>query len=182
MMDTAQAVPIALVRTIAGPLHQQIVARVRAAIASGMLAPGARLPASRVFATQLGVARGTVETAYALLAGAGAIIPQGAAGTMVSPDLAGRAATPTRPEIARRGASLPPPEPARPFCLGLPTLDAFPRTLWARWRRAKRGHREHRGWPTWAIRTRSGIRRCARRSQSILGCRVALFAIRRRYW
>ncbi len=74
-MDTAQAVPIALDRTIAGPLHQQIVACVRAAIASGMLAPGARLPASRVFATQIGVARGMVETAYALLAGAGAIIP-----------------------------------------------------------------------------------------------------------
>ena len=131
-MNAAEAVPIALDRTIAGPLHQQIVARLRAAIASGLLAPGARLPASRVFATQLGVARGTVETAYALLAGEGAIVPQGAAGTVVSPDLAGRAATLTRPEIARHAATLPPPEPVRPFRLGLPALDAFPRTLWAR--------------------------------------------------
>jgi GntR family transcriptional regulator/MocR family aminotransferase len=131
MIDAAPIVPIALDRTIAGPLHQQIVARLRAAIASGLLAPGARLPASRVFATQLGIARGTVETAYALLAGEGAIVPQGAAGTIVSRDLAGRAATLMRPEIARRGAVLPPADPVRPFRLGLPALDAFPRTLWA---------------------------------------------------
>jgi GntR family transcriptional regulator / MocR family aminotransferase len=132
MTGFVQTVPIALDRTIAGPLHQQIVARLRAAIASGLLSPGTRLPSSRVFATQLGLARGTVELAYALLAGEGAIVANGAAGTMVSPDLAGRAATLMRPEIARRGPSVPTAEPIKPFRLGLPALDAFPRSLWAR--------------------------------------------------
>jgi GntR family transcriptional regulator / MocR family aminotransferase len=68
MPGSVSTVPITLDRTVSGPLYQQIVARLRAAIAGGRLAPGSRLPASRVLATQLGVARGTVETAYALLA------------------------------------------------------------------------------------------------------------------
>jgi GntR family transcriptional regulator/MocR family aminotransferase len=132
MVETGQVVPITLDRRVGGPIYQQIVARLRATIAAGMLAPGARLPASRVLATQLGVARGTVETAYALLIGEGTIVSRGAAGTMVSPELAGRTATLVRPAPIRRGASLPAPEMPKPFRLGLPALDAFPRTLWAR--------------------------------------------------
>jgi len=125
------SLPITLDRTVAGPVYQQIVARLRAAIESGALAPGARLPASRVLATQLGVARGTVETAYALLVGEGTIVARGAAGTLVSPELAGRGA-PVAPPLVRRGVVPAPPEPIRPFRMGLPALDAFPRKLWAR--------------------------------------------------
>jgi GntR family transcriptional regulator/MocR family aminotransferase len=132
MPDAMPAVPIALDRTVSGPLYQQIVARLRAAIAAGRLAPASRLPASRVLATQLGVARGTVETAYALLAGEGTIVSRGAGGTVVARELAGRTAALARPEIVRRGAPLRGPEPPPPFRLGLPALDAFPRTLWAR--------------------------------------------------
>jgi GntR family transcriptional regulator/MocR family aminotransferase len=124
--------PVALDPTVAGPMYQQIVSRLRAAIAAGTLAPGARLPATRVLATQLGVARGTAETAYAVLAGEGLIVTRGAAGTVVSLALRGRNARPVRQVAATRGNPLPPPEPPRPFRLGLPALDAFPRTLWAR--------------------------------------------------
>ena len=41
----------------------QIATRLRAAIAAGALAPGARLPSARALADQLGVARGTVDAA-----------------------------------------------------------------------------------------------------------------------
>jgi GntR family transcriptional regulator/MocR family aminotransferase len=118
--------------TVAGPMYRQIVTRLRTAIAAGTLAPGARLPATRVLATQLGVARGTVETAYAVLAGEGLIVTGGAAGTMVSPALRGRKPRLARPVAVPRGSTLPTPEPPRPFRLGLPALDVFPRTVWAR--------------------------------------------------
>jgi GntR family transcriptional regulator/MocR family aminotransferase len=113
-------------------MYQQIAARLRTAITAGTLAPGTRLPATRVLATQLGVARGTAETAYAVLAGEGLIITNGAAGTTVSPALRGRKSRPLRPMATARGNTLPAPEPPQPFRLGLPALDVFPRTLWAR--------------------------------------------------
>jgi GntR family transcriptional regulator/MocR family aminotransferase len=132
MQPGATAPPIVLDRKLAGPLYQQIVARLRDAVAGGALAPGMRLPASRVLATQLGVARGTVESAYALLAGEGVIESQGAGGTIVARSLVGRVAElgrPSRGPTTRRLTDTPPPQP---FRLGLPALDAFPRTLWSR--------------------------------------------------
>jgi GntR family transcriptional regulator/MocR family aminotransferase len=66
------------------PLFLQIAARIRSAIANGHLEAGARLPSARVLAAQLAVARGTVDAAFALLAGEGAILSRGAAGTVVS--------------------------------------------------------------------------------------------------
>lgn len=111
------------------PLQEQIYRRVRAAIADGRLPPGERVPSARALAGELGVARGTVDAAYARLAGEGYLLPRGSAGTVVSPALradqhlpdAERATMPDR----RRTAPLP-------FQMGLPALDAFPRTLWSR--------------------------------------------------
>ena len=68
----------------AEPLFLQIAARVRAAIMAGHVAAGDRLPSARALAAQLAVARGTVDAAYAMLAGEGAIVTRGAAGTVVS--------------------------------------------------------------------------------------------------
>ena len=112
------------------PAFRQIADRVREAVAAGLLAPGDRLPPARVLAAQLGLARGTVDTAYALLAGEGFIEGRGAAGTIVSP-LLSPAAPPPPP------APAPVPEIGQvtgvlPFRMGLPALDAFPRTLWSR--------------------------------------------------
>ena len=59
----------------------------RSEILSGRLAAGARLPSSRTLASQLGVARGTVEVAYQMLAGEGYTIGDGARGTIVNPAL-----------------------------------------------------------------------------------------------
>jgi GntR family transcriptional regulator / MocR family aminotransferase len=68
---------ITLDRDAAGPLSQQIASRLRDAITVGTLAPGARLPSARSLAGQLGVARGTVDAAYAILAGEGTLEPRG---------------------------------------------------------------------------------------------------------
>jgi GntR family transcriptional regulator/MocR family aminotransferase len=122
--------PIILDRTVSGPLHLQIATRLRAAIAAGVLTPGARLPSARSLAGQLGVARGTVDAGYAVLIGEGVVVPRGSAGTIVSPELAARAAAPTqrRMPFAARRAEVP--TGPLPFRMGLPALDAFPRKLW----------------------------------------------------
>jgi GntR family transcriptional regulator/MocR family aminotransferase len=132
--DRARA-PISLDRTSTVPLFRQICERTRGAIVAGQLHPGERLPSARGLAAQLGAARGTVEAAYAILAGEGWIVARGAAGTIVTPQLAQAAsATRSAPAPSRHGASDNrggQPEP-RPFRMGLPALDAFPRKQWAR--------------------------------------------------
>src|SRR5215831_15730380 len=69
------------------PLFRQIRDRIAGAVLDGRLAPGSRLPSARSLAAQLSIARGTVETAYQLLAGEGYVIARGAAGTLVAPAL-----------------------------------------------------------------------------------------------
>lgn len=115
----------------AEPLYLQIAKRLRDAVTTGTLKPGARLPAARVLASQLAIARGTVDAAYAVLAGEGALqTRRGSAGTVISPEFSARSVPPLQPAL-----SLEPPataEPAdRPFRMGVPALDAFPRKTWA---------------------------------------------------
>ncbi|MEO8895598.1 MAG: PLP-dependent aminotransferase family protein, partial [Rhizomicrobium sp.] len=107
---------------------QQLYDRVRTAIVEGRLAPGERLPSARSLAVQLGVARGTIDAAYARLAGEGYLRARGQAGTIVSPALRG---VPSGPVPA---APVPQTSvaPLLPLRLGLPALDLFPRKLWAR--------------------------------------------------
>jgi GntR family transcriptional regulator / MocR family aminotransferase len=122
---------ITLDPTETGPLFLQIAARVRTAIARGQMSPGGRLPSSRALAAQLAVARGTVDAAYAMLAGEGAIVAHGSAGTIVA-GLAGR-----RGQAPEQSPFTFPPAPAAtpsaplPFRMGLPALAEFPRKLWS---------------------------------------------------
>ncbi len=115
------------------PLQEQLYQRIRAAIAKRQLTPGEKLPSVRTLASELGVARGTVDTTYARLAGEGYLLSRGPAGTIVSPDLQ-IGAPPAR--AVRSRLQLAPEEESggepRPFQLGQPALDAFPRTLWTR--------------------------------------------------
>jgi len=128
-------VAFALDRRSRVPVYRQLYNRTRAAITSGQLRSGERLPSARSLAAQLGAARGTVDAAYAMLAAEGWIVARGPAGTIVAPDLAeklrGWAPTVT---ATQRGASkgLAAEIPPRPFQMGLPALDAFPRKLWSR--------------------------------------------------
>ncbi|MBA5236147.1 PLP-dependent aminotransferase family protein [Pectobacterium aroidearum] len=116
------------------PLYLQLYRRYRDAITAGKLHPGDRVPSVRSLASELNLARGTVEMAYQMLASEGYFLTRGPAGTIVSPRLenlgeSGHIATslsqiPTRPQTEA--------DQVQPFQLGLPALDAFPRKSWAR--------------------------------------------------
>jgi GntR family transcriptional regulator/MocR family aminotransferase len=130
----------------AEPLYRQIYTRFRSAIAEGLLPPGARIPAARALALELGLARGTVESAYSLLTAEGYVEARGQAGTIVTPALARHAAVAPAPASGKSKAqpllyphrdpelALPgsPSSSTLPFQMGLPALDAFPRKVWAR--------------------------------------------------
>jgi len=68
----------------AAPVYRQIAERVRADIASGQLAPGARLPTIRALAAELGVNRDTVALAYEELSREGLVEATVGRGTFVS--------------------------------------------------------------------------------------------------
>lgn len=120
--------------TAVTPFYRQIYDRVRGAIASGVLKPGDRIPSARALTKELGLARGTIETAYSLLAAEGYIQARGQAGTIVTPDLKPRpsmAIPPPRPDAGIAATSFR-PDSILPFQMGLPALDMFPRKIWAR--------------------------------------------------
>src|SRR5882757_1669126 len=71
----------------AAPFYRQIYDRFRGAIAEGVLKPGDRIPSARALTEELGLARGTVNAAYSLLAAEGYIQARGQAGTIVTPGL-----------------------------------------------------------------------------------------------
>jgi len=66
------------------PLHRQLYQRLRSAILEGQLASGARLPATRTLAVELGVSRTTVLAAYEQLRDEGYLDSQIGAGTTVA--------------------------------------------------------------------------------------------------
>src|SRR5579863_4218008 len=129
--EPAKQKPVRIDRRSAVAIHRQLYDRIRAAIAEGRLVPGERLPSARSLAVQLGVARGTVDAAYARLAGEGYILGRGQGGTIVSPAL--RANIVPARAIAKIPATAgEPSEPSLPLRLGVPAFDLFPRKLWAR--------------------------------------------------
>src|SRR5215831_18655475 len=115
------------------PVYREVYLRIRSEILSGRLAAGTRLPSSRTLATELGIARGTVVTAFQMLAGEGYTSSAGARGTVVNVELPrARKSKPTA-EPAETGKHhrtiYTTPTPLL-FQVGLPALDAFPRKLW----------------------------------------------------
>ncbi|WP_088347477.1 MULTISPECIES: PLP-dependent aminotransferase family protein [Rhodomicrobium] len=130
-----KALQLKLDRTTKIPLAEQIRRGVGTAIETGVLAPGARLPSWQDLAAQLGVARGTVRTAYEKLAAAQLIVASRAAGTRVAqrPRAAEESEQPpgagsfmqTYQEMTR-GPAL--------FQMGVPATETFPATLFARLR------------------------------------------------
>ncbi|NHF62787.1 MULTISPECIES: GntR family transcriptional regulator [Microcella] len=69
----------------ATPPYEQIRVQVRDAVASGALAPGAKLPPVRRLAEDLGLAVNTVARAYRELEADGVVETRGRNGTVVSP-------------------------------------------------------------------------------------------------
>ncbi len=123
---------LALDRRSVTPLRRQLYERLRDAITRGTLQPGERLPSARTLANQLAVARGTVDAAYATLAGEGYIVSRGAAGTVVAEGVAGELIARSRRNVTRRPLAPGTAAAIQPFQMGLPAMDAFPRKLWAR--------------------------------------------------
>lgn len=66
------------------PVYEQIRAQLAALVAVGSLLPGARLPASRDLARDLGVAVGTVQRAYRELEASGVVHSRRRTGTVVA--------------------------------------------------------------------------------------------------
>jgi GntR family transcriptional regulator/MocR family aminotransferase len=120
--------------TATDPFYRQIYERFRNAIDSGSLQPGGRIPSARALTKELGLARGTIDAAYSLLAAEGYIQARGQAGTIVTPGLEPR--KPMRsPRPAIDSDTVAPsfrPDSVLPFQMGLPALDVFPRKIWAR--------------------------------------------------
>ena len=88
------ALHIMIDRSAKVSLAEQIRNGILAAIRSGALAPGARLPSWITLATQLGVARGTVKSAYERLTDEQVVESSRSGGTKVAlrPTGAGRSA------------------------------------------------------------------------------------------
>ena len=143
-------VMIPLDRESAVPLSHQIYHELRRAIVGSELPAGARLPSTRELARQLGVARFTVDDAYARLAAEGYVAGRRGSGTYVADHVQLREtengdSPPSRP-VERRLSAWSRRLPSSPdeivaqrvtgdeirFMTGMPALDAFPWTVWQR--------------------------------------------------
>ena len=130
------------------PRHQTLTnwlyGELRSAVLDGRLAPGARLPASRDFASQYGLSRGTVVSVLERLQAEGYITSRVGFGTWVN-----RVETPQRPRqatttpayIRRVVSTYKRPQPwvdmafvdgVRPFRIGAPAINEFPSEVWGR--------------------------------------------------
>lgn len=152
-------------------LHVQLRESLRAAILDRRLPRGTRLSASRVLASDLGCARGTVVLALEQLTAEGYLTARPGASTRVAATLPDDSEPPSArpssldaapmPSLSRRGARLidgPPrrfmaePDVPDTFALGRPALDAFPYAVWARllqaeWRHGPAERPDPRGSP-----------------------------------
>ncbi len=148
---------IVLDTTSSVPLYRQLYDRLRLAILTGQLATGARLPATRTLADQLGVSRNTVYLAYQQLLAEGYLnskVGHGTSVARVTPETLltlpstsqGRQFAQddtARSRVSQRGmniARLSPmprsqvpsaPGKAPAFRAGVPALDLFPYQIWA---------------------------------------------------
>ena len=129
-------------------LHLRAASHIRRAILSGNLAPGTRLPSSRVLAGDLKVSRPTIERAFDQLEAERFVVRRRGSGTFVATELPERERPPqpgpkttqptATPTLARRGLVLTTypghrePTVGSAFTPSMPALELFPRQVWAR--------------------------------------------------
>jgi GntR family transcriptional regulator / MocR family aminotransferase len=137
------------------PLYQALYAHMRAAILSGELMGGMKLPSTRALAEELNISRNTVLNAYRQLLAEGYLEGRAGSGTFVAhvlPELLLAVPDSLTPKTAQRpqiesagpvfserakaqiGASHPPSDGKLPlpFVPEAPALDVFPYQLWSR--------------------------------------------------
>ncbi|NVD99818.1 PLP-dependent aminotransferase family protein [Massilia sp. BJB1822] len=151
MPRTPQSVELPAIGTLdrsAGNLGRQLAQALREAVRCGGLKPGEPLPSTRLLATSLGLARGTVVETFEQLVAEGILESQPGAGTRVAQALAkpfksdGAAPSPAAPA---EPAALPPraaafaklaqqltPLPAQPFSVSVPVGRTAPLDDWRR--------------------------------------------------
>lgn len=155
----------------AQPLVVRVENRLRGAILGGSLAPGSRLPSSRILARDLKVSRHTVEWAFSRLTAEGFLVRRRGSGTFVVPEIPDREQSPVSPprrdgrsdgsvRLSRRGQTLsfftgfPEALPARAFQPSMPALELFPRQTWTRL--ITRAH-QRAGMAGWAYGPTAGL-------------------------
>jgi GntR family transcriptional regulator/MocR family aminotransferase len=131
-------------RAAAAPVFRQVYQQLRAAILSGALRPGTKLPSTRELAGEVGVSRSAVVAAFEQLLAEGYAVGRTGAGTYVAADLpepfaAGHGRKP-RPAPAAGAstaaralggfADVTAQDDERPFNLGRTLVDARSAELW----------------------------------------------------
>ena len=117
-------------RSAPEPVFEQICAEIRRRVISGELAEGTLLPPTRVFATELGVSRSTIVTAYEQLVAEGYLDSRRGSGHRVCAlgetelDQTPKPEPPAEQTETRSGP--------RPFEGGQPDMRLFPHRQWAR--------------------------------------------------
>jgi GntR family transcriptional regulator/MocR family aminotransferase len=106
------------------PLHRQLAEALRGAIRAGRIAPGSRMPSTRVLAADLGVSRRLVVDTYGQLVAEGFLVGKRGSGTVVA-----RVDTTVGQPRAEAGAV---PHYEVDFLSGTPDLAGFPRDSWLR--------------------------------------------------
>jgi GntR family transcriptional regulator/MocR family aminotransferase len=130
----ASTLLIEINRSATASLVEQIHQGVLAAIRSGALGPGSRLPSWNSLAAQLGVARGTVKSAYERLADEQLVVSSRPGGTRVADSPVGRRSTTlaeieTPPALYKHRLIGP-----AFFQMGVPAPEGFRASLLARLR------------------------------------------------
>lgn len=110
--------------------YKEIYARYRQQIQDGLLKPGARVPSIRSLASELQVARKTVETAYEILIGEGYFVSLGAKGTYINPELRLTSTVSADNAVSSCSLNTQITERKGDLRLGIPALDEFPHKKW----------------------------------------------------
>jgi GntR family transcriptional regulator/MocR family aminotransferase len=138
MSKTQSSLELALRQRGRGvPLTEWLYGELRQAILNGQLRPGTRLPATRDFARQYEVSRGTAVSAFERLQAEGYLICRVGAGTWVNEHLPAHLLFTKRRQVRLRNfpASVHRvafSRPARPFRAYEPAIAEFPMDIWAR--------------------------------------------------
>ncbi|MFI5613966.1 PLP-dependent aminotransferase family protein [Amycolatopsis sp. NPDC051903] len=112
---------------ISGTVRAGLMDAFREAIRADRLAPGTRLPSSRVLAADLGIGRNTVVRVYSELISEGWLTALRGSGTEVS-----QRATELTGRRTRRQPARPRSQPVHDLRPGYPDLSSFPREEWIR--------------------------------------------------
>ena len=111
-------------------LQRQLHTKIRTSILDGKLAGGTRLPASRMLASRLGVARITVVQAYDQLVAEGYLETRTGAGTFVASGTPDQLTQTTSRSPANNDFIAV--QAQHTLLSGMPALDQFPTAIWSR--------------------------------------------------